>query len=532
MCWPSPVCGLANRIDPAKQLLANFDKSVIESNAQGLVTLGNVWLKSKTPDLTAGRATPVQAAAPGAGHIETILGYVTWIGFAVAIMSLIWLGGLVAARIRAGEGIAAAGRIGAVLAGVLILSSASALVAKVLPRGPHGVGGASGFLQSSLWWYMVAAAICSVIIGAIRMIWEQRAQPGRDLIKSLLTLIVVAAAGVTIVNMLVRAGDSFSATLIDHAMSCTTGDPGCFAARLEKILKLGEDSNAGNGILVMILIAVAELLTLLIQIVLLLARSGMLVLLAGVLPIAASATNTEMGSTWFKRCVSWLVAFLLYKPVASLIYAAAYRMIMSEGPITDQLLGALTGAMLLVLSVLTLPALLRFVAPMTSAASSGHGAGAAATLALASRLPSGAQSAGVGGGQSAQQTTRTTTTTSVQGPSGANGATGAGVTAGGRQSSIVSQPSGRSGSESLSGSSTGSPSPAGGTAMSSRPDSGQSGNVSVTTTTETAPQAAGQSARGRRYGGGGAGASAVVQAAAMAASAAHAVAEEATGSQR
>ena len=42
------------------------------------------------------------------------------------------------------------------------------------------------FVQSQLWWYMAAAAILGVIIGGARMAWEQRAEPGRELLKGLL----------------------------------------------------------------------------------------------------------------------------------------------------------------------------------------------------------------------------------------------------------------------------------------------------------------------------------------------------------
>ncbi|MFM9745531.1 hypothetical protein ACKI2C_49105, partial [Streptomyces brasiliscabiei] len=79
------------------------------------------------------------------------------------------------------------------------------------------------FLQSSLWWYMGAAAVVSVIIGGVRMAWEQRAEPGKDTIKSLLTLIVVAGAGVTIVGLLVSAFDSFSVWILNGALNCDVG---------------------------------------------------------------------------------------------------------------------------------------------------------------------------------------------------------------------------------------------------------------------------------------------------------------------
>src|SRR3954447_6513553 len=54
---------------------------------------------------------------------------------------------------------------------------------------------AVAFLQSQLWWFMAAAAVMGVVIGGARMAWEQRAQPGRELLKGLMTLTVVSGCG-------------------------------------------------------------------------------------------------------------------------------------------------------------------------------------------------------------------------------------------------------------------------------------------------------------------------------------------------
>ena len=61
-------------------------------------------------------------------------------------------------------------------------------------------------------------------------------------------------------------------------------------------------------------------------------RYGMLVLLVGVLPLTAAATNTEMGMMWFKRALGWLGGFILYKPVAALIYATAIKLMSTPKP--------------------------------------------------------------------------------------------------------------------------------------------------------------------------------------------------------
>src|SRR5436309_2214002 len=41
------------------------------------------------------------------------------------------------------------------------------------------------FIQAHLWWYMTALAVMGVLVGSARMAWQQRAQPGRDVVKGL-----------------------------------------------------------------------------------------------------------------------------------------------------------------------------------------------------------------------------------------------------------------------------------------------------------------------------------------------------------
>ena len=95
-------------------------------------------------------------------------------------------------------------------------------------------------------------------------------------------------------------------------------------------------------------------------------RAGMLVLLAGALPLSASFTNTEAGRMWFQRFVAWMAAFILYKPAAAIIYATAFRLMSSDVFDGDGLMSVLVGVALMVIALVALPALLRFFAPMTA----------------------------------------------------------------------------------------------------------------------------------------------------------------------
>jgi len=399
--------------------IENMATAVLEAYGKAIASLGTIWVHIGTPNLTGtGGSSSMTAggSAPDSENITRVLGYVTWISLAVALLSLFILGAMIASRMRAGEGIAAVGKVGLVLAAVVLISGASALVSGLMPDGPRNAGGAVAFLQSGLWWYMGALAVLSVIVGGARMVWEQRAEPGRETVKSLLTLVVVAGAGVTIVGLLVAAADSFSVWLINGSLDCDVAAAGstCFGENMFALLALTTNPAAGGlGSLLVIILGLIAVLAAAFQIVLMVARGGMLVILTGVLPLSASFTNTEMGKTWFKKCIAWLVAFILYKPAAAIIYAAAFQLVGTDVFSDDGtgLLAVLTGLMLMVIALFAMPALMRFVTPMVGAMAAGGGgaaltAGAMAALptgaAAIGRLASGSNSSGSGGGQGQQ----------------------------------------------------------------------------------------------------------------------------------
>lgn len=277
---------------------------------------------------------------------------------------------------------------------------------------------AVGFLQGSLWWYMAAAAVLSVIIAGAKMAWEGRAEPGRDLLKSLMTLVVVAGAGLTAISLAVAAADSFANWIIDSSLEGT--DFGTNITRL-----LGLTAINGLGAVIVIVLGLAAFIAALVQIGLMVVRGGMLVILTGILPLSASATNTEWGRTWFKKCVAWLVAFILYKPAAAIVYATAFRLAGSDVFGGDELMSAISGLVLMVLALVALPALMRFVTPMVGALASGGGAaGGAMAVGAIAAMPTGAMRIPRGSGSNGAG--------AANGPAGGSGPSGATGVTGGR----------------------------------------------------------------------------------------------------
>lgn len=241
-----------------------------------------------------------------------------------------------------------------------------------------------GFLNSELSYWTLTLAVLSVILGGTRMIWEQRGAPLKDLLRSLLTLTLVAGLGLGVISILVMAADAFSAAIIERST-----DGRGFAEAFTAMAVIHQS----DAVFILIILGLIGLLTSLVQIVLMVVRGGMLVILAGILPTTAAFTNTEMGRQWFQKAVGWTIAFILYKPAAAIVYASAFKL-MDSSTEKDALLGSITGLALMVVAVLALPALMRFVTPMVGAVASGSGGGAAAA---AGAMATGAVSLGRSG---------------------------------------------------------------------------------------------------------------------------------------
>lgn len=223
-----------------------------------------------------------------------------------------------------------------------------------------GNNSAVAFVQQRTLWIMILAATLAMIIGGVRMAISQRGEPVRDIVKSLLTMVVVSTAGVAIASTLIQISDSFSEWIVDQALEGST-----FSEKIGEIL-VNPLKTEGVGLMLVIVIGILMVITSLVQLALMVVRYGMLILLVGVLPLTASATNTEAGMAWFKRAVAWLAGFILYKPIAAIIYSAAIMSIGSPSAEPDDVtLPVITGLAMMVLSVVALPAILRFVSPRT-----------------------------------------------------------------------------------------------------------------------------------------------------------------------
>ena len=235
------------------------------------------------------------------------------------------------------------------------------------------------FIQGHVWWYMTAAAVVGVLVGCGRMAWEQRADAGRDVLRGLAVFVATTGAGLTVVALGTSAADAFATWIV-------AASGGSFATELGRLTNLANlaGSPVGGGLSGVILVMIFGLLLIvasLIQMVLMIVRGGMLVLLAGVLPLSAAFTSTQTGRQWFRRSCGWLVAFILYKPAAAIVYATAFTLAGNGSGGAGGVVNVITGLVLMVLAIVLLPALMKFVVPLVGATAAGGAGGVLAGVA-------------------------------------------------------------------------------------------------------------------------------------------------------
>lgn len=379
---------------------------VKEAVGEAVASVGTVWVRVKSPTLSGDDAdgAPAVQAGDTAGPVAeagvlTFLQFASYISLGVCVLALIVVGARMAIETRRNDAELHVTRVMTVLIAAILISAAAAIATAVMPESSSG-GSTVAFLENSLWYYTAAAVVMSVIIGGLRMAWEQRADPGKELVRSLLTFILISGAGVTVISMLLKAGDAYAVWVLDKSLDCSVdANTKCFGENM--MVLLGLSGASGIGVIAVIILGLCAFIGSLVQLGMMIARSGMLIVMAGTLPLAAAASNTVMGKQMLQKYVGWIIALLLYKPAAAIIYAAAFQLAGSDviGGGLDALGKVVTGLFMMFLALFLLPALMRLVVPAVGAVAAGNAAGNMA-MAAAAAVPTGAIAGGqlAGGG--------------------------------------------------------------------------------------------------------------------------------------
>ena len=256
---------------------------------------------------------------------------------------------------------------------------ASAMGSKVTNKTTSSFAALAGLLM-----------VCSLMIGAAKIVITQRGEPLRDIGRGLGTFVLMSSGWVSVCVLGLAGTDALAGWIAGPVKP----------DGLAKMVGYLAASNGPGGALTFglmsFLLIIFVLIISLILMFQLALRGGILLILAGMGPIAGSFASTKIGWEWCQKIVAWTVAFMLFKPVGALIWSAALTL--SNTPITDindansVTAFALTPLALLLGCVFAMPALMKLVMPATASAlgSSDSSAGGMAAGMFGGALAGGA----------------------------------------------------------------------------------------------------------------------------------------------
>ena len=223
-------------------------------------------------------------------------------------------------------------------------------------------------IRSYVLWLAAVVATGGLIWQGLLLAVTRRSQHALDIGRGLFMLALWSAIGIVGPAVALRAGDAFSAWVLD------TSAHGQAADRLVSLASLNGIQSSGAVIVLGLVMMLAGLA----QAVLMMFREGALVILAGVVVLAAAGSMTHGTMPWLPKVIGWMLALICYKPAAALVYATAITLV-GEG--TDPRT-VIVGLTMMLLALVALPMLMKLFTWASGSATGGGGG--LATLAGAS----------------------------------------------------------------------------------------------------------------------------------------------------
>ncbi|CAI9411620.1 hypothetical protein [Aestuariimicrobium sp. T2.26MG-19.2B] len=299
-------------------------------------------------------------------------------------------------------------------------------------------GGAShsiASVQGALSQLVLLAALIGIVIAMVKMAITHHARFGKEAVFMLVTTMVVTAMAAAATQLFIGWSDQYASWMMSWAASQTgKGSP-------EELLTATVTTNMLS---VSLLSTTLTALAALFQAGFMVLRAALIPAILVFLPVSAATTATGAGKESFNKLLSWLVAFVLYKPVAATIYALGMILVTgtkSDGADDDStwFMTSVSGLVVIALAVLALPALIKLCAPIASAGTSSMFSGGSA-LVMAAGAAAGAVALGAGAGGMALAGAGTGVGSAGARGTGATGSAGAGATQGASESGAAFAP--------------------------------------------------------------------------------------------
>ena len=229
---------------------------------------------------------------------------------------------------------------------------------------------AVGHAQSVLQPLSLVILVGSVLAQSIRMMISRKGDPLVQVLLGLVRYAVTAGLGLTLLHAALGAGDALATGILNDA-------PAKFARLLQAML-LANPTNLWG---VLLLSNIATVLAVVQWLLMELRQAGLLVL-AAMLPLAASGSLNRATRAWLDRLIGWLLAIVAYKPAAAFVYYLGFSYLSPRAGSPGELGTILSGVLILGLAVVAMPILLKFFS-WSGTQIGGSGGSGSGTLAAA-----------------------------------------------------------------------------------------------------------------------------------------------------
>lgn len=303
-------------------------------------------------------------------------------------------------------------------------------------------------LREDMSWYVAGFAILGFFLGLIKLVMSQDVKNSLiGLATPIVNLILAATAYAVGIGVLLTASDEFSKWIVQRS----TGGEVDLTQMLPTVSAL--IASPGTAFLLYILLLLGSIINLLFMYF----RDVMFLILSAFIVVLAAASGSEQGRQAWRKANGWLVALLLFKPVAAGIYSLGLRILAPTGTpegqepsIPEAMYATLIALLIMLLAALALPALIKFIVPAAGvgagAFSGGAALGAGVTLAAGAAVLAGTDGAGAAAaaGKGAATTTQGASTSASTAAAGkgaessavtGSSSSGAGTTGGGSSAS-------------------------------------------------------------------------------------------------
>lgn len=329
-------------------------------------------------------------------------------------------------------------------------------------------------IQGNLWWFTGMIAILGILLALGRMVLSNDFKTLIGAAKPIVNLIIVTGVYAAGIRSLDDSTHALAKWMFEQIESNQDQDVGMDVLADMIVMSTGGIQAAIGGALI---VGLLSLLGTIVLFCFMVFRDVVLLIMLAFIPTLAAATGTETGDQAFKKANGWLLALLLFKPVAAVILALGITLLKDNTDISGAdegtLMRPVAGVIIVCLASLALPALIKFVVPAAAAGAAAFSGGGA--LALGATVAGGAAvvaaTAGTGGAAAAGGAGAASTTAGTSG-AGSTGAGATGGAAGGEAAGASPTPGGGGGAGGGGASPDGAPTGGSGETADSAGDSG------------------------------------------------------------